>query len=152
MDRSILIQYADMKEEIKDLRRRIEQLEAQIRKIEEEGNVSDVVSGGLGGIQHFTIKGFPLPEYHRKKSLLMERKLRLQRKEEELLELTSQVEEYINSIESSEMRLMFRYYYLDGWTWAQVAVRMNNHFPKRKIRYTEDSCRMRNTRFFEKNL
>lgn len=152
MDRSVLIQYADMKEEIKDLRRRITRLEEQIRRIEEEGTVSDVVKGGMGGTQHFTIKGFPDREYHRKKSLLMEHKARLERKEIELLELTGQVEEYINSIDSSELRLMSRYYYLDGLTWGQVAIMMNNHFPKRKIKYSEDSCRMKNTRFFEKNL
>jgi len=150
MDRSILIQYADMKEEIKDLRKRITKLEDQLRRIEEEGTVSDVVKGGMGGTQHYTIKGFPDREYHRKKALLMERKARLERKEVELLELTGQVEEYINSIESSELRLMFRYYYLDGLTWARVAVRMNNHFPKRKIRYTDESCRQKNKRFFEK--
>lgn len=152
MDRSILIQYSDMKEEIKDLRKRITKLEDQIRRIEEEGAVSDVVKGGMGGTQHYIIEGFPDREYYRKKSLLMERKARLERKEIELLELTGQVEEYINSIESSELRLMFRYYYLDGLTWGQVAIRMNNHFLKRKIKYSEDSCRMKNTRFFEKNL
>ena len=150
MDRSILIQYADMKEEIKDLRRRITKLEDQIRRIEEEGAVSDIVKGGMGGTQHYTIKGFPDREYHRKKSLLKERKTRLERKEIELLELTGQVEEYINSIDSSELRLMFRYYYLDGLTWARVAIMMNNHFPKRKIRYTDESCRQKNKRFFEK--
>ena len=150
MDRSILIQYADMKEEIKDLRRRITKLEEQIRRIEEEGAVSDVVKGGMGGTQHFTIKGFPNREYHHKKSLLMSRKLRLQMKETELLELTGQVEEYINSMESSVLRMMFRFYYLDGLTWAQVAVRMNSHFPKRKIQYTDENCRQKNKRFFEK--
>lgn len=150
MDRSILIQYTDMKEEIKDLRKRITRLEEQIRRIEEEGAVSDVVKGGMGGNQHYKIKGFPDREYHHKKSLLLERKARLERKEIELLELTGQVEEYINSIHSSEMRIMFRYYYLDGLTWGQVAVRMNNQFPKRKIRYTDESCRQKNKRFFEK--
>ena len=150
MDRSILMQYAEMKEEIKDLRRRIKRLEDQIRNIEEEGTVSDVVSGGLGGSQHFTVKGFPIPEYHHKKSLLMQRKVKLEQKETELLELAGQVEEYINSIESSELRMMFRYYYLDGLTWAAVAIRMNNHFPKRRIKYTADSCRKKNIRFFEK--
>lgn len=72
-------------------------------------------------------------------------------KENELLELMNQAEEYINSIEKSELRMMFRLYYIDGMTWVQVAYKMNRMHPKRKIAYTEDSCRMRNTRFFQEN-
>ena len=49
MDKNVLIQYCDMKEEIKDLRRRITETERQIWKIAEEGTVKDTVSGGMGG-------------------------------------------------------------------------------------------------------
>ena len=151
MDKEILIQYCDMKEEIKDLRRRIHELEKQIDRIKEEGVVKDTVSGGMGGTQHYIVEGFPVPEYNRKMMLLRSRKAMLEEKEAELLELTNQVEEYIASIEKSELRIMFRLYYIDGLTWVQVAHRMNRMFPKRRIAYTEDSCRMRNTRFFEEN-
>ena len=151
MDKNILIQYCDMKEEIKDLRRRIHELEKQIDRIKEEGAVKDTVSGGMGGTQHFVVEGFPVPEYNRKMMLLRSRKAMLEELEAELLELTNQVEEYIGSIEKSELRIMFRLYYIDGLTWIQVAHRMNQMFPKRRKAYTEDSCRMRNTRFFEEN-
>lgn len=151
MDKNILIQYCDMKEEIKDLRRRIRELEKQIDRIKEEGAVKDTVSGGMGGTQHFVVEGFPIPEYNRKMMLLKARKAMLVEKEAELLELTNQVEEYINSVEKSELRIMFRLYYIDGMTWIQVAHRMNRMFPKRRKAYTEDGCRMRNTRFFEEN-
>ena len=151
MDKNILIQYCDMKEEIKDLRRRIHELEKQIDRIKEEGAVKDTVSGGMGGTQHYIVEGFPVPEYNRKMMLLRSRKAMLEELEAELLELTNQVEEYIGSIEKSELRIMFRLYYIDGLTWIQVAHRMNQMFPKRRKAYTEDSCRMRNTRFFEEN-
>ena len=151
MDKNILIQYCDMKEEIKDLRRRIRELEKQIDRIKEEGAVKDTVSGGMGGTQHYIVEGFPVPEYNRKMMLLRSRKAMLEEKEAELLELTNQVEEYIGGIEKSELRIMFRLYYIDGLTWIQVAHRMNRMFPKRRKAYTEDSCRMRNTRFFEEN-
>ena len=62
-----------------------------------------------------------------------------------------EAEEYINSIEKSELRMMFRFYYIDGMTWLQVAHKMNQLHPKRRVAYTEDSCRMRNTRFFQEN-
>ena len=64
--------------------------EERLEKIEKEGAVIDVVSGGMGGIQHFTVEGFPVPGYTKAKNLLISRKQRLKMKEEELLELTNQ--------------------------------------------------------------
>ena len=151
MDKNVLIQYTDMIEEVKDIRKRILQTEKQIARIEAEGTVKDTVSGGMGGIQHFVVEGMPVPELRRKRLLLNKRKAMLIEKENELLELMNQAEEYINSIEKSELRMMFRFYYIDGMTWLQVAHRMNQLHPKRRVAYTEDSCRMRNTRFFQEN-
>lgn len=126
--------------------------EERLEKIEKEGAVSDVVSGGMGGIQHFKVTGFPTPEYAKVEQLLVSRRQRLKMKETELLEITNQAEEYIESIEKSELRIMFRLYYIEGLTWMQVAYRMNDLFPKRKVAYTEENCRKRNFRFFEENL
>lgn len=150
MDNRILIEYCDLKAEIKELRRLVKMTEDRLRRIENEGVVSDVVSGGMGGIEHFKVTGFPTPEYEKAKRLLTARKVRLKMKEEELLELTNEAEEYIETIEKSELRTMFRLYYIEGLTWAQVAMRMNRLFPKRRIAYTEDNCKKRNQRFFEK--
>jgi hypothetical protein len=151
LEKSVLIQYCDMQVEIKELRRLIKMTEERLEKIEKEGAVSDVVSGGMGGIQHFVVEGFPIPEHTKVKQLLISRRKRLKMKEDELLELTNQAEEYIESIEKSELRIMFRLYYIEGLTWTQVAYRMNNLFPKRKVAYTEENCRKRNFRFFEEN-
>ena len=85
MDKNALIQYCDMKEEIKDLRRRITETEKQIFRIAEEGTVKDTVSGGMGGIQHFVVEGMPVPELSRKRLLLNKRKSMLIKKENELL-------------------------------------------------------------------
>lgn len=151
MDKNALIQYCDMKEEIKDLRRRITETEKQIFRIAEEGTVKDTVSGGMGGIQHFVVEGMPVPELSRKRLLLNKRKSMLIKKENELLELTNQVEQYISSIEKSESRTIFRLYYIDGMTWTQVAHRMNAMHPKRKIAYNEKNLQKRNERFFAEN-
>lgn len=151
MDKAVLIEYCDLKAEIKEIRRMIQDTEDRLRKIEEEGAVSDVVSGGMGGEQHFKVTGFPEPRYAKEKALLKSRRQRLKMKEAELLELTNQAEEYIESIPKSEIRIMLRLYYIENLTWAQVAMRMNRLFPKRKKAYTEDGCRMKNKRFFEKN-
>lgn len=148
MDKAILVQYCEMKEEIKDLRRRIQKLD---RFLENPPLVADVVKGTRrdGTIGPIKITGIPEPEYIRKQGIRERYRKLLETKEAELLELTCQVEEYIESIPKSELRIMFRLYYIDGLTWVQVAHRMNAMFPKRRIKYTEDNCWRRNQRFFE---
>lgn len=149
MDKEILVQYCEMKEEIKDLRKRIQKLD---KFLENPPVVADVVKGTRrdGIIGPIKITGIPEPKYIRKEKIREKYRELLERKEEELMELTCQVEEYIETIEKAELRIMFRLYYLDGYPWIKVAEAMNRMFPKKKVPYTEDSCRMRNNRFFEK--
>lgn len=154
MDKEILVQYAEMMEEIKDIRRRIVKLEQQIQKLEKM-QVSDTVKGSRGEWDVYgpiKVTGVPVPGYEQKKAALERYMTQLSLKEAELLELTTQAEEYIETIGKSEIRVMFRLYYIDGLIWEQVASYMNKMFPKKKIPYTPDSCRMRNNRFFEENL
>lgn len=152
VDRNILIEYADMKEEIKDLRRRIEQNKKELSRLNGQIVMDSVSCGKKGKKPLGTVKitGRPVTAISRKESLLDKRIRRLEELEEELLELTIQVDEYIEAIEKSELRIIFRLYYIDDLTWYQVALRMNQNFPKRKVKYTEDNCRMRHNRFLEK--
>jgi hypothetical protein len=137
-----------MKEEIKDIRRRIEKLEKEIKCL---GIVSDSVKGTRhdGTYGSIKITGYPTPEYYWKKAAIDRIRKLLDTKEAELLELTVQAEEYIETIPKSEVRTMFRLYYIDGLPWWRVAQAMNRMFPKRRVGFTQDSCRMRNNRFFE---
>ena len=151
MDKTILSEYADMKEEIKDLRRRIAEDQKKIDQLKQTV-VSDSVSCGKKGkkpIRTVKIKGFPQMEINRRISLLKRRQAKLQMLETDLIEKQLQVEEYIQMIQKSELRTMFRLYYIDNLTWYQVALRMNQIFPKRRIKYTEDNCRIRHNRFLE---
>lgn len=152
MDKNILIEYADMKEEIKDLRRRIEQNKKELSRLNGQIVMDSVSCGKKGKKPLGTVKitGRPVTAISRKESLLNKRIRRLEELEEGLLELTIQVDEYIETIEKSELRIIFRLYYIDDLTWYQVALRMNRNFPKRKVKYTEDNCRMRHNRFLEK--
>lgn len=147
MDKAVLVQYCEMKKEIRDLRERIRKLD---KFLENPPLVADVVKGTRrdGTIGPIKVTGIPEPEYICKQRIRERYRRLLETKEAELLEITCQVEEYIQSIPKSELRIMFRLYYIDGLTWVQVAHRMNAMFPKKKIPYTEDSCRMRNNRFF----
>lgn len=152
MDKNILIEYADIKEEIKDLRRRIEQNKKELSRLNGQIVMDSVSCGKKGKKPLGTVKitGRPVTAISRKESLLNKRICRLEELEEELLELTIQVDEYIETIEKGELRIIFRLYYIDDLTWYQVALRMNQNFPKRKVKYTEDNCRMRHNRFLEK--
>ena len=146
MDRAILVQYCDMKEEIKDIRAKIKKLD---KFLENPPIVSDTVRGTRknGTTGPIKITGIPNPMYARRLRLRERYQQLLERKEVELLELTCQAEEYIQTIPKSELRMMFRLYYIDGCSYLGVARRMNSMFPRR--RYTEESVRKKITRFFE---
>lgn len=148
MDKLILVQYCDMKEEIKDIRTRIKELD---KFLENPPLVSDTVKGTRknGTIGPIKVTGIPEPMYVRKRKLRVRYQQLLEKKEAELLELTCRVEEYIQSIPKSELRIMFRLYYIDGFSYLGVARRMSSTFPNR--RYTEESVRKKITRFFEEN-
>lgn len=152
MDEKALIEYADMKEEAKDLRKRIDKLQYEIIKLE-DGVVSDSVACGKKGkkpIRTVKVTGIPGPQISRKLTSLRARKAALAELEEKLLEKTNEVEEYINSIKKSELRMIFRLYYIDDLTWEMVAMKMNYTFPRRKVAYTKDNCRIRHDRYLQK--
>lgn len=139
-----------MKQEIKDLRNRIEKGCNELEKLNKMV-VKDSVACGKKGkkpIRTVKIEGRPTSAINTIQKICEQRIDRQLQLEKELLEMTCQVEEYIASIQKSELRIMFRFYYIDDLSWVQVAHKMNELFPKRK--YTEDSCRMKDKRFFEK--
>lgn len=139
MDKSILIQYSDLVEEVKDLRHRIQKNQDDIDKLE---TVSDSVKGTRrdGTIGNISITGFPSPRYYKLKEMLYKRQRSLSEKEDELLELINQVDDYINSIKDSRIRRIMRYRYIDDLNWVQVARRMGK-------KATADSCRNAHDRY-----
>lgn len=153
MDKKILAQYVDMIGEVKDLRQRVEADEKRLMKMQTEGIVADTVKGTRkdGTIGLIRIEGFAEPAYRRMKAAAKQRIEKLKALEAELSEIASQVDDFINEIPKSELRIMFRLYYIDDLTWEMVAMRMNYIFPKRKISYTKDSCRMLHNRYLQKN-
>ena len=142
ISKEVLIQYSDLQQECKEVRKKIEKLEKQIAKIEEDGAVIDKVRGGDGGLQSFKIEGFPYPEYSRKKTLLYARKATLSELEMELLETLNQVEEFIASISDSHIRRIVNLRVVDGLSWNEVSRKIGGN--------TEDSVRKAFERFMEK--
>lgn len=152
MDRSVLIEYADMKEEIKDLRKRIE---ADRKALYMLNNmvVGDVVTLGKKGkkpLGTYKVEGQPIKAISRKQKAWERKIALLEQLEADLLEKQNEVEEYIQQIEKSEIRTMFRLYYIDDLPWYKVAIRMNQMFPNRRIKYTEDNCKQKHKRYFDK--
>lgn len=141
--KSILAQYADIKKETDEVRWKIEKVEAEIAKIEKDGNVIDTVRGGSGGNQHYKIEGFPRPRYARKKAVLRERRAELSDFEAELLETLNQVEEFIAGIEDSRMRRIINLRFVENLSWNQVADCIGGG-------NTEGSVKMAFQRFMEK--
>lgn len=145
MDKDILVQYTDLQEEIRDIRRRAESARRQMERLETEGTVLDAVKGTRqdGTFGSIRIEGFPYADYEKRRRSLQSYLLKLADMEEKLLELTNQAEEYINSIEDSRMRRIVQYRILDGLSWYEVADRIGG-------RATSEGCRKYFDRFFEK--
>ena len=146
MDKSILEQYTSMQAEQQDIRRRIAKLEDDIRDLEENRNeTADSVACGRKGkkaLKTVKISGFPEMEYQTKLGRLKRLRMRLELADDQLLELLVGVEEYIESIEDSRMRMIMRYRYMDGMTWRQIAKAVGG--------VTEEAVRIEHARFLEK--
>lgn len=153
MKKHILQQYSDLLARVKFVRKSIDDLNRKISQISTgEYCVTDSVTKGKRGkkpLGTVVITGVPYPEYNRKKNLLKKRERRLKIEEQELLELTSQVEEYIAGIEDVEIRNILSLYYIDDLNWVQVAHRMNGIY-EGKRKYTDSSCRRKHDRFLDK--
>lgn len=151
MDKDTLVEYAEMKEEIKDLRRRINQDKRELERLSKE-IVSDSVTCGKKGkkpIRTVKVQGFASAAVTKKRNALKRKITLLELLEADLLEKQSEVEEYIQKIEKSELRIMFRLYFIDDLSYPKVALKMNDIFPKRKIKYTDENVKKRINRFLE---
>lgn len=142
ISKEILIQYSDLQQEIIELQEKKKKLEKQFKSFLDGGTVTDMVTGGNGGIQHFKIEGFPVVAHEKARNALQKNIQKIEDKYTELLELQNEVEEYIESIEDSRMRRIIRMRFIDKLTWNQVADNIGGG-------NTEDSVRMAFNRFIE---
>lgn len=137
--KKILEQYIDLQQEKKDKQAAVNKVQKRLDEMEVSGyKVFDSVSGGDGGNQHFKIEGFPYPEYHRQRSLLLLRRKALNEIQHKIDEQLAAVEQYINSVEDSRMRRILTYRYIDGLSWQQVAWKMGGGNTANGIRMAVD--------------
>lgn len=145
INKSILKQYTDLIKECEELKPKISRLEKQLQQIESDGVVTDKVKGGLGGIQNFTIKGFPFKKHSEVRSKLIIAQGLLNDRYERAVMMVDEVEGFISSIEDSYIRRIVSFRVTDGLTWMEVAEKMGGN-------NTEDGVRKAYDRFLEKNL
>lgn len=152
MDKQILQQYVDALARVKYIKESTEKLYKKLEQMGSKGYcVSDSVNRGKKGKRPLgttVVTGFPHKEYSKTKLLLEAKKKILEGEELELLELSSDVEEYISGIKDIEVRNILSLYYIDNLNWVQVAQRMNRLYGKKN--YTDSGCRRKHDRFLEK--
>ena len=144
MTKDILRQYVDLLREADEVKERIARTEKELQRIIDEGEVTDMVRGGEGGIQHFSITGFPIRDFSKKRTLLRNRKIMLLSLESEIEETLNDVYEFITQIPSSYYRRIVSLRIIDKMTWRQIAQALGGN-------NTEDSVRKYFERFLEKN-
>ena len=141
--KDILVQYCDLQQEAKDIRKRIEKTQARLNKIQRGGTVLDSVSGTRadGTIGSIRIEGFPFGDFNKQWEHLNRYAESLSAAEAKLLEQAAEVEQYIRTIEDSRMRRIIQYRVIDGLSWYEVADRIGG-------KATSESCR----KYFERFL
>lgn len=121
ISKELLSQYTDLQKEIAYTQEEIQKTEDSIAKLLKEGTVVDKVKGGLGGIEGFKIEGFPQKEYDRRKNVLNNKINRLFAKETDLLQMREQIEVFIDEIQVSRDRIIFKALFLENKTQQQIA-------------------------------
>lgn len=136
MNKKLLEQVAALKNEAKDIERRLQ-----------NNNINSVIADSVKG----SSTNFPYIECHRViqgvdyKKQIRDRKYRklLKSKRDRINKLLVQIEYELNYIEDSEIRQIIRYKYFDDCSWIQIMHKMNYK--------SEEKARIKLKRFFEKN-
>ena len=129
MDKKTLKQYKDLQNEIKDINKKLKNMEKE--------TVSDSVktSGDFPySVHNCIVEGVDNRMYHFYKR-------RLRKKLDKLTDLRTQIFDFIDGIEDSKTRQIFTYRYIDGLEWIRIGIRMEK---------SEDSVRIKHDRFLKK--
>ncbi len=149
VSKEILIQYSDLQEEIKYLRKKIDSLQNEQASMEKCKKHSMVQS---------STKDFPYTQHNvhtegyigltNKSARCLNSAIdteiqKLESRYEKLLEVTNDVMDFIESIEDSRMRMIVTYRFIENYSWGKVADAIGGG-------NTEDCVRKAFNRFMEK--
>lgn len=148
ISKEILVQYSDLQQEIKYLRKKIDSLQNEQANMEKNKKHSTVKA---------STKEFPYTEHNVTTSgyvgltTISERHLssvinneikKLELRYEKLLQVTNDTMDFIESIEDSRMRMIVTYRFIENYSWNQVADAIGGG-------NTEDSVKKAFYRFME---
>lgn len=142
IDTELIENYRAMKIERNDISQRIKRIEKELDVYGQQSE-RDVVKGGRGGEQRYTVEGVNDRGYSSKRTELQEYKLKLEQVERAIKRDIGTVERTINEIGSPEKRTIIRLHYMDGLSWKLTAERMGGG-------YTEDAVRISAKRYLRK--
>ena len=140
MTREELEEIFHIRKEIQDLNKRIDKYKYNPKIIKSKGTCSS--SSFPYTEKHYMVE---CAEYNPKMYTL---KLKLEKFKKKLEMKEKEIEDYIEIIPFSEIRQIFRYRYLDGMNWIQVAHQMNSKYNNRE--YSDGSVRLKHDRYLEK--
>lgn len=127
VSKEILVQYADLQEEIKYLRKKIDSLQNEQAKMENKKKSSSVIGSS---------KDFPYTNHNIKtegyveltdvsarylESTINSEIRKLEERCERLLHTTNELLDFIDSIEDSRIRMIITYRIVENYSWGQVA-------------------------------
>lgn len=128
-----LEQYADMRRESQMWERELDELRKK------NAVVKDTVRGSMSSFPYtahpVTIQGVPKPSKR-----FAAREKRLEERRERLAEQLAEIDDFIDSLEDSQLRQIVQYHYIKGYSWTKTARLVNNK---------ESAVRMRVKRYFE---
>ena len=134
-------QYAAMRLEHADLRKRISPLQRELRLLQ-NSRVADTVTGSREDLTIGPIKvvGKPTRQYAEQQKKLAALIARYNTNADILAAKLEEVEHYLDAVEDARLRTMLRLRYVDGYTWTDVGLRVG---------LTSSGVRMAIERFFE---
>ena len=142
MDKSILVQYADIKQEAIDLQERIDRAQHELDKMTDEDGApeitSDIVQSGdivTGRTRIYGISDL----YVRRQSILRNLKAQYELKQGELLYEQSEAERFIETIPDSRTQSIVRMRVIDRRSWQEIATRMGGGNTADGVRMTFNS-------------
>lgn len=137
-----LEQYADLRKEVADLKKRRDA--AAARSYKHTHSIANAVVQGSSTVFPYQSRAIIVKGYGvRKTKICKILEKQYARKESKALAEVVQIEEWLDTVRESKIRRLVRYHYIDGLTWAKTAVRVYGH-------PCEDAARKYVERFFEK--
>lgn len=141
----------DLRDKILNLEERIRNGEKELMRMEQfEYPWADVVQGSRSDltIGPIAVRGIPVTEIDRKRNILRTQRSHLTALEEQLDEQTHVAESLIARMPFTLHREIIAERYIRQRKWKDVASEMNRKFPKKKKRFTEESCKKMMQRFW----